>query len=101
MPTKPPSLAQRNIAQKRRARKAEAGVRRMTKAGAAIDDMRNSGRWQKLRSIVRHKQPICRDPFGTHRETGIVTQNFAALESRIACSHDGTLMPVPSVLVSP
>ena len=72
-PTKPKSLAQRNTELIRKRRKMEAGMRRMTQVGANIDDMRNSARWQKLRSIVRGREPICRDPFGTHSETGIVT----------------------------
>ncbi len=73
MPTRAKSLAQRQHQIKRNRRKAESVTRRMTVQSADLDKLRSSGQWQKARAIVRQRQPLCADPFGTHRRSGIVT----------------------------
>lgn len=36
------------------------------------DAIRHTARWQRVREIVRRRDPICQDPLGHHREDGVV-----------------------------
>lgn len=72
MPTRPKGLAERMSSLKRSKRRASTLARKLSGEHADIDAMRGSNRWKRLRSIIRNRDPLCRDPFNAHRDTGII-----------------------------
>jgi 5-methylcytosine-specific restriction endonuclease McrA len=74
MPSKPASYEQRlgkTIGafkqQVYRQRRAE---RMADQAQAQVAPLRSSKTWQRLRSMILRRQPLCSDPFGHHAEDG-------------------------------
>lgn len=79
MPWKPTSHAQR------KGRTASDRTYDAQRHDSVAVQVRNSGRWQRLRTLVLAKHPLCADPFGVHGSAIVpATQvdHLAPLEQR-------------------
>ena len=71
MPYRQPSHEQRR-GRRESDQRYDRAERPTTDALALSRKIHSSGRWQKVRQIILQRNPLCADPFGYHKDDGIV-----------------------------